>query len=108
MAMHATLVPFGLSKLAFQLEDVPRKVRLFAAHKHPGSRAGHDATPMLPDDIMARLALLLQALQLRLTLRTRATVWGKCRLDRPHILDIGPHRFLGVMDCCQTSRNVAC
>src|SRR5262245_29800950 len=108
MAMNATLVPFGLSKPAFQLEVVSRQVCLFAAHKQPGSKAGHDTTHMLPDGIMARLELLLQDLKLCLTLRTRATVWVKCRLDRPHILDVGPHRFLGVMDRCQTSRNVAC
>src|SRR5713101_7730611 len=108
MAMHATLVPFGLSKPAFHLEVVPRQVCLFAAYNQPGSTAGHDATHRLPNGIMARLELLLQDLKWRLTLRTRATVWVKCRLDRPHLLHGGPHRFVGVMDRCQTSRNVAC
>jgi len=63
---------------------------------------------VLPDGIVTRLELLLQDLKLRLTLRTQTTLWVKCSLDRPHILHVGPNRFVGVMGRRQTSRNVAC
>jgi|SRR5215469_5370733 len=108
VAMDATLVPFGLSEPALQLEIVPWQVCLVASHKQPGSKAGHDAPHVLPDGIVARLQLLLQDLKLRLTLRTWATVWVQCRLDGSHILHIGPNRLMDAVGYCQTSRQVAC
>ena len=108
VAVDAALVPFGLFKPALEIKIVWRQVCLFASHKQSGSKARHDTPHMLLDGIVARLELLLQDLKLCLTLGTCVTVWVECRLDRPHILDVGPKRLLGVMDCRQTSRNVAC
>ena len=108
VAVEAALVPFGLFKPALQIKIVWRQVCLFAPHKQSGSKARHDTTHMLPDGIVARLELLLSDLKLRLTLGTCATVWVECRLDRSHILHGGSNRLLGVMDCRQTSRHVAC
>lgn len=108
VAVDAALVPFGLFKPALEIKIVWRQVCRFAPHKQSGSKARHDTPHMLLDGIVARLELLLQDLKLRLTLGTCVTVWVECRLDRPHILHVGPNRLLGVMDCRQTSRNVAC
>jgi len=90
VAVDAALVPFGLSKPTLQIEGVLRHVRLFLSHKQPGGKAGHDTAHLLPDRIMALLALLLQDLKLRLTLGTRATVRFERRLDRPHICHVRP------------------
>jgi hypothetical protein len=89
-AVDAALVPFGLSKPTLQLEVVLRHVRLFLSHKQPGGKAGHDTAHMLSDQIMALLELLLQALKLRLTLGTRATVRFERRLNRPHLCHVRP------------------
>ena len=108
VAVDAALVPFGLFKAALEIKSVWRQVCLFAPHKQSGSKARHDTPHRLLDGIVARLELLLQDLKLRLTLGTCVPVWVEGRLDRPHILHVESNRLLGVMDCRQTSRNVAC
>ncbi len=90
VAVDAALVPFGLSKPTLQIEGVLRHVRLFLSHKQPGGQAGHDTAHRLSDRIMALLEWLLQDLQWRLTLGTRATVRCERRLDRPHICHVRP------------------
>ena len=60
VAVDAALVPFGLSKPTLQIEGVLRHAHLFLANTQPGGKAGHDTAPMVPDRIMALVALLLQ------------------------------------------------
>ena len=98
VAVPAALVPFGLSKPAVQVEVVLWQVCLFPANKQPRSKAGHDMAKVLPHQLIALLALLLQDLKRCLTLGTRALVRCECCLDRPDILPMGPQGFLGVMD----------
>jgi len=62
---------------------------------------------VLTGRIIARLALLLQDLKLRLTLGTRPSVRFKGRLNGPDILHVGPNGRLGVVHRCQPPGNIA-
>ena len=101
MAVDAALVPFGLLKPALEIEGVQRDVRLFPSNKHPRSTARHDVAKVLPDQVIALLALLLQDLKGCLTLGTRALVRFERGLDRPEILSRGSSGVVGVVDRCQ-------
>ena len=59
VAVNATLVPFGLSKPALQIEIVLRRVHVLTPNKQPRGKAGHDMAHMLPDRIVTLLELLL-------------------------------------------------
>ena len=107
VAVNTALVPFGLSKPALQIEVVLRHIHVLTPNKQPRSKAGHDVAKMFPGQVIALLELLLQDLKRGLTLGTRALVWFERRLDRPDILHRGPQGFLGVVDRCQPSVNVA-
>ena len=108
VAVHAAFVPFGLAEPAFQVEGVLGQVCLLTPNKQPGCKTGHHMAHMLPDRIVARVALRLQALQLRLTLGTCATVGGERRLDRPHIVHVSAHGLLDVGHCRQPACDIAC
>ena len=108
VAVHAALVPFGLSKPAFQVEVVLWQVRLFPSNKQPRSKAGHDVAKVLPGQVIALLTLLLQDRKLCLTLGTRSLVRCERCLDRPESLHMGPHGFLGVVDCCEPPLDRGC
>ena len=108
VAVNTALVPFGLSKPAFQVEVVLWQVCLFPANKQPRSKAGHDMAKVLPSQIIALLELLLQDLKRCLTLGTRSLVRCECCLDRPDILHMGPNGFLGVMDRCESPLDIGC
>jgi len=107
VAVNTALVPFGLSKPALQIEVVLRPIHVLTPNKQPRSKAGHDVTKVLLGQVIALLELLLQDLKRCLTLGTRALVWFERRLDRPDILHMGSQGFLGVVDRCQPSVNVA-
>jgi hypothetical protein len=101
VAVNAALVPFGLSKPAFQVEVVLWQGRLVPSNKQPRSKASHDVAEVLPGQVIALLELLLQDLKHCLTLGTRSLVRCERCLDRPDILHLGPHGFLSVMDSCK-------
>lgn len=107
VAVHAALVPFGLAEPAFQVEGVLGQVGVLTSNKQPRRKAGHAMAHMVSDRIVARVALLLQDLTLRLTLGTRATLRFACRLDRSHILHGGTQSLLRIMARRQTPVNVA-
>ena len=107
VAVHAALVPFGLSAPAFQVEGLLRPLHLLTPDKQPGGKAGHHAAHLLPERIVAGLARLRQALKRRLTLGTRATVQLEGRLDGPDVLHVVAHSRLGVVDCRQPPVDVA-
>jgi hypothetical protein len=108
VAVYAAFVPFGLAKPAFQVKVVLGHVCLFTPNKQPGCEARHHLAHVVPDRIVARAALRLQDLKLRLTLGTGATVGFKRRLDRPHIVHVGANGLLDVVHCRQPPCNVAC
>lgn len=99
-------MPFGLFKPALQIKIVQRDDGLFPSYKQARGKAGHDAAHVVPNRIIARLALPLQDLKLRQTLGTRPRVWFERRLDRLDIRHVGPNGFLGVVDRCQTPVNI--
>ena len=105
-AVHAALVPFGLLQPALESEIVPRDDGLFPSSQQPRGTAGHDAAHVVPNRLIARLALPLQDLTLRQTLGTRPRVWFERRLNRLDSRHIGPNGCLGVVDRCQPPVNV--
>ena len=107
-AVDTALVPFGLFKPALQVEVVFGQVGLLTANKQPGCKARHHLAHVLPDRIVARVELCLQALKLRLTLGTCATVEFERRLDRPHIIHMSSNGLLDVVHCRQPPCDVAC
>ena len=105
--MNAALVSFGLSEPAFKVEVVLRQVPVLPSHKQSRRKAGHDVAHRLPDGIATLLQLRLQALKLRLTLRTRTTVRFERDLDRPDILHVGANGFLCGVDGAQPPVDVS-
>ena len=108
VAVYAAFVPFRLAKPAFQVEIVLGHVCLLTPNKQPGCKAGHHLAHVLSDRIVARVELCLQALKLRLTLGTCATVEFERRLDRPHIIHMSSNGLLDVVHCRQPLCDVAC
>ena len=107
VAMDATLVPFGLSEPAFEVEVGLWQVRLLAPDKQPRGKASHHAAHGLAGRIVACLALPLQDLKLLLTLGTRPSVRLERRLDGLDILHISTQGLLDIVDCCQAPVDVA-
>jgi hypothetical protein len=107
VAVNAALVPFRLSKPTLQIEVVLGHIRLFIPNTEPWRKARHDVAHMLPDRIVALLALHLHALKLRLTLGTRTTVGGERRCDGPDVLHVVANSLLGVVDHPQPPVNIA-
>jgi len=108
VAVHAAFVPFGLAEPAFQVEVVLGQVCLLTSNKQPGCKAGHHLAHVVPDRIVARVELLLQALKLRLTLGPCATVGFERRLDGPYIVHVRSNGLLDVVHCRQPACDVAC
>ena len=107
VAVYAALVPFRLSEPAFQVEIILRQVCRLAPDKQPRGKAGHHATHVLADRIVACLILPLQDLKLLLTLSPRAPVRLERRLDGLDILHISTQGLLNIVDCCQAPVDVA-
>jgi len=107
VAMNATLVSFGLSEPAFEVEVVLRQVPVLPSHKQSRRKAGHDVAHRLPDGIVTLLQLRLQALKLCLTLRTRTIIRFERGLDRPDILHVGANSVLCGVDGAQPPVDVA-
>jgi hypothetical protein len=107
VAVNATLVPFGLSKPALQLEVVLWHVHVLTPNKQPRGKAGHDVAHMLPDRIVTLLELLLQDLKLHLTLGTGPALRLECRLHRPDVLYLGTNDLLCVVHCRQAPIDTA-
>ena len=107
-AVDTALVPFGLFKPALQVEVVLGQGCLLTANKQPGCKARHHLAHVVPDRIAARVELCLQALKLRLTLGTGATVGVERLLDCPHIIHLSSNGLLDVVHCRQPSCDVAC
>jgi hypothetical protein len=84
VAVHPAFVAWGLSKPALQVQVVPRQVRILASATQARSKARHHLAQVVPDRVGTVLALRLQRLQLRLSLRTRATVRIESGLDGLH------------------------
>ena len=105
--MNAALVAFGLSEPACEVEVVLRQVPVLPSNKPSRRKAGHDVAHRLLDWIATLLQLHLQALKLRLTLRTQTTVHFERGLDRPDILHVGANGFLGGVDGAQPPVDVS-
>ena len=108
VAVYAAFVPFGLAEPAFQVKVVLGQVCLLTPNKQPGCKAGHHLAHVVPDRIVARVELLLQALKLRLTLGPCATVGFERRLDGPYIVHVRSNGLLDVVHCRQPACDVAC
>ena len=72
MAMDATLVSFGLSKPAFQIQIVEGKVRIISPDKQPRCETAHDLGHVSADRILLFSQGRLQCLERRLSLRAGA------------------------------------
>jgi hypothetical protein len=107
VAVPTAFVAFGVSTPAFQVEGVPRQVRLLTSDKQARSKARPHCTPVLPERVGTALALRLQRLALRLSLRARAAVQVEGGWDGLHFRHLAAHVRLGGLHGAQPPVNVA-
>lgn len=107
VAVNTAFVAFGLSKPSFQVQVVPRQIRILASDKQARSKARHHLAHVVPDRVGTALELRLQRLKLRLSLRARATVRIEGGLDGLHLSHLVAHVLLGGLHAAQPPVDVA-
>ena len=98
VAVDVSLVAFGQTEEAFQIEIVVGQVRLLAADKQAGEKAGHHLTHMLSDRIVAGLELVPQGFETRLALGGSALERVESRVDLGHVRYLLANELLGFLD----------
>ncbi len=98
VTVDVSLVAFGQTEEAFQIEIVVGQVRLLAADKQAGEKVGHHLAHVLSDRIVAGLELVPQGFETCLALGGSALERVESRVNLGHIGYLLANDFLGFLD----------
>lgn len=103
VTVDVSFVAFGKTEEAFQIEIVVGQVRLLAADKQAGEKAGHYLAHVLSNRIIAGLELVPQSFETCLALEGHALERVECRVNPGHIGYLLANDFLGFLDSGQAA-----
>lgn len=98
VAVDMSFVAFGNAEESLKIEIVVGQVRLVAADKQAGEKAGHHLSHVLPDWIVAGLKLVPQGFKTYLALWGRASDGIESRVHLGHVSYLLANELLSFFD----------